>query len=260
MNEGKAQKQVNKNISPALLEEAYAALYIIQDGLISYVNQQFCDLLGYKNSGELIDRPFLDLVHPSDRFLVKLDESGTKSKDFQDSHPVRFLRKSGKSQWMMVKEIFSVYQEGTAIVGCLFDVTRLKNNMEYLDASLRRYETILNDVEVQLGEMDLEGNITFVNDAVCKMWKLPRAELLGKNYEKYVSDETKKRFSEVYRNVFKTRLPVKNIIFEVTDHKGVVRTIEKSISLARDAEGLISGFHMVTRDITERKEAENKLI
>ncbi len=46
----------------------------------------------------------------------------------------------------------------------------------------------------------------------------------------------------------------------MTDHKGVVRTIEKSISLARDAEGLISGFHMVTRDITERKEAENKLI
>ncbi|HOZ61715.1 MAG TPA: sigma 54-interacting transcriptional regulator [Smithellaceae bacterium] len=260
MNEEKAQKQVNKNISPALLEEAYAALYIIQDGLISYVNQQFCDLLGYKNSDELIDRPFLDLVHPSDRFLVKLDESGTKSKDFQDSHPVRFLRKSGKSQWTMVKEIFSVYQEGTAIVGCLFDVTRLKNNMEYLDDSLRRYETILNDVEVQLGEMDLEGNITFVNDAVCKMWKLPRAELLGKNYEKYVSDETKKRFSEVYRNVFKTRLPVKNIVFEVTDHKGVVRTIEKSISLARDAEGSISGFHMVTRDITERKEAENKLI
>ncbi len=167
MNEEKAQKQVNKNISPALLEEAYAALYIIQDGLISYVNQQFCDLLGYKNSDELIDRPFLDLVHPSDRFLVKLDESGTKSKDFQDSHPVRFLRKSGKSQWTMVKEIFSVYQEGTAIVGCLFDVTRLKNNMEYLDASLRRYETILNDVEVQHGRNGFRGQLSLLLMTPC---------------------------------------------------------------------------------------------
>jgi PAS domain S-box-containing protein len=145
-------------------------------------------------------------------------------------------------------------------MGCLINVTPLKNEINFLQDSLQRYQNILNDVDVQLAEMDLDGNITFVNDAVCKMWKLPREVLLGVNYQKYVDGETSKRFYHVYKEVYKTGLPVKNVIFEVTDNDGKRRTIEKSISLARNEEGVISGFHMVTRDITDRKEAENKLI
>ncbi len=38
-----------KTFPPALLDEARAALYVIQDGLIRFVNQQFCDALRYKN-------------------------------------------------------------------------------------------------------------------------------------------------------------------------------------------------------------------
>jgi hypothetical protein len=38
MNQEKAQEQFNKNISPALLVEARAALYVNQDGLIRLVN------------------------------------------------------------------------------------------------------------------------------------------------------------------------------------------------------------------------------
>ena len=38
MNQEKAQEQFSKNISPALLVEAQAALYVNQDGLIRLVN------------------------------------------------------------------------------------------------------------------------------------------------------------------------------------------------------------------------------
>ncbi|HDQ04177.1 MAG TPA: PAS domain S-box protein [Deltaproteobacteria bacterium] len=251
---------MHKILSDNDFDEATAALFVFNGGLIGRVNKSFCDLLGYKNPDELTGKQFLDLIHPDDHGFVQDHIAKLENRNIPDGNILRFNKKSGRVLWTIIQEYFSDGEAGQTKIFCLTDVTFLKNQNDYLQNSLQRYETIFNDVEVQLGEMDLQGNITFVNDAVCKMWKLPREELLGRNYEKYVSEETKKKFDQVYRNVFKTRLPVKNIIFEVTDNEGVVRTIEKSISLARNAQGSISGFHMVTRDITERKEAENKII
>ncbi|HPD56856.1 MAG TPA: sigma 54-interacting transcriptional regulator [Smithellaceae bacterium] len=260
MSQTEVKQRQNESFFHAWLDGSDAGLFVVQNGALVRVNQIFCETLGYKNPEELTNRKFLDVIHADDHAVARqeLDRQG-KGDDAQ-VNALRFLKKSGRPLWMMIKGLSSSYEGKPAFVGCLFNMTSLKNDVDFLRDSLMRYETIFNDVEVQLAEMDLQGNITFVNDAVCKMWKLPREELLGKNYEKYVSDETKKRFTEVYRNVFKTRLPVKNIVFEVKDREGLIRTIEKSISLARDAEGSICGFHIVTRDITQRKEAENKLI
>ncbi len=260
MSQTQAKQRQSESFSHAWLDESVAGLFVVQNGGLVYTNQIFCETLGYKHADELTDRKFLDIIHPDDHALARQELTRQGKSDDAEISALRFLKKSGRPLWMMIKGISSSYEGKPSFVGCLLNLTSLKNDVDFLRDSLMRYETIFNDVDVQLGEMDLQGNITFVNDAVCKMWKLPREELLGKKYEKYVSDETKKRFTEVYRNVFKTRLPVKNIIFEVKDHEGLIRTIEKSISLARDAEGSICGFHMVTRDITQRKEAENKLI
>jgi two-component system, NtrC family, response regulator HydG len=140
------------------------------------------------------------------------------------------------------------------------DITRLKNRIAALEDSLRRYETILNDVDVQLSEMDLDGNITFINDAGLKMWRLPREKLMGMHYRAYVDPDTARRFYQIFKNVYETGIPLKNAVLDITDQDGRRRTIEKSVSLMRDAKGVITGFRMVTREITDRKEAENKLI
>lgn len=137
---------------------------------------------------------------------------------------------------------------------------RWQHRIAALEDSLKRYETILNDVDVQLSEMDLDGNITFINDAGLKMWRLPREELMGLHYRAYVDPETAKRFYKIFRKVYETGIPLKNAVLDITDKDGRRRTIEKSVSLMRDDQGAITGFRMVTREITDRKEAENRLI
>lgn len=139
------------------------------------------------------------------------------------------------------------------------DNTSHERAVELLKDSLKRYETILDDVDVQLSEIDLEGNITFINDAGCRMWKLPRHELMGMNYRHYMKDQDVRQYDKLYKKVYFTGIPIKNIILEVTDREGVMRTIEKSVSLARDASGEIYGFRMVSRDVTEQRAAAKKL-
>ena len=140
------------------------------------------------------------------------------------------------------------------------ETARLRERIVDLEASLQRYETILNEVDVQLSEMDLEGNITFVNDAALKMWRLPREELMGRHYQAYVDAETAKRFYKIFRSMYKTGKPLKNAVFDVTDKDGERRTIEKSVTPMRDATGAITGFRTVSREITDRKRAEEKVI
>jgi two-component system response regulator HydG len=128
-----------------------------------------------------------------------------------------------------------------------------------LQESLQRYETILNDLDVYLGETDLEGNISFVNDAGCRLAELSRRILLGRHYRTFTDPETAERIRQIYEKIYKTGIPVKNIIFELIDKHGRRRTVDQSVSLIRNAEGVITGFRNVSVDITGRKEAENKL-
>jgi PAS domain S-box-containing protein len=81
----------------------------------------------------------------------------------------------------------------------------------------------------------------------------------GRSYRSYVDEETAKIVYEAYHRVFRTGIPGKNIVYEIIRKDGSRRIIEDSVSLIRDAEGIITGFRTVSRDITQRKETEKEL-
>jgi PAS domain S-box-containing protein len=73
--------------------------------------------------------------------------------------------------------------------------------------------------------------------------------------------ESAKIVYQEYNKVFRTGVPGKNIIYEIIrKNDGQRRVIEDSVSLIRNAEGIITGFRTVSRDITERIKKEKQLI
>jgi len=241
----------DSDIEKALIRHAGIGLFILQEGRLGYVNQRFVEILGYTLPEALIGNTFWDLVHPEDRKRLKLTDVQPGS--------FRMLNQTGKPIWVHMKGSKCQYRGRPALTGYLMNVTAWEQCIVSLRESLERYETILNDVDVQLGEMDLDGNLIFINDAGCRIWGLPREDLLGLNYQTYMDQETAQRFYKMYEEVFLTGIPVKNVVLDILDRGGQIRTIEKSVSLIR-TEGTITGFRMVTRDITERRQAENKII
>jgi PAS domain S-box-containing protein len=128
-----------------------------------------------------------------------------------------------------------------------------------LQDSLKKYETIINEVEDGVAEVDLNGNITFTNEAGCRIWGHTREEAIGRNYRSYVNKETAKTVYEAYNKIFRTGIPGKNIVYEIIRKDGSRRIVEDSVSLIRNADGKITGFRTVNRDITDRKETEREL-
>jgi two-component system, NtrC family, response regulator HydG len=123
--------------------------------------------------------------------------------------------------------------------------------------SLKKYETIINDIEDGVGETDLRGNLLFANDAGCRIWGYSREEIVGSNYKSYIDEEGAKFIKEAYNKVYKTSLP-NRFIHEIIRKDGLRRTVEDSVSPIRDADGNICGFRAVQRDVTDRVEAEKK--
>ena len=134
-----------------------------------------------------------------------------------------------------------------------------KPTLEALLESLKNYQSILDEVEDCVGEVDLEGNITATNRAGTKIWGVAKKEdIVGVNFRSYMDQETADFVYRAYNKIFRTGIPDK-IIYNIFQKDGTRVTIEDSAAPIRNPEGRITGFRTVSRDITERKQKEQEL-
>ena len=127
---------------------------------------------------------------------------------------------------------------------------------EALSRNEEKYRTILENIEEAYFEVDLAGNFTFFNDALCGLAGLPRNELLGMSNLRYVNPETAKKMYETFNEVYQTEKPARVKDYEIIRLDGIEKTIALSASLIKDSSGNPTGFRGVARDVTERKLAE----
>jgi diguanylate cyclase (GGDEF)-like protein/PAS domain S-box-containing protein len=139
------------------------------------------------------------------------------------------------------------------------DITKRKQVEEALYRSEERYRTIIEQMEDGYFETDLRGDFTFVNDAECKNLGYTREEVIGKNSDLYADEKTAKALYHLFVEVYKTGIPVKAYDLELTKKDGTKSYVEISVSLIRKSEGELIGFRGIVRDITERKQSEEKI-
>jgi len=138
------------------------------------------------------------------------------------------------------------------------EIIERKHAEKALRGSDEKYRAILETIEEGYFEVDLAGNLTFLNDSLCKILGYPRHKLLGINNRYYTTPETARKmyhdFNQIYRNGKSTR--IKN--YEIIRKDGMKRAIELSSSLMRNDQNQPIGFHGIVRDISERLQAEEE--
>jgi PAS domain S-box-containing protein len=108
-------------------------------------------------------------------------------------------------------------------------------------------------MEEAYSEVDLVGNFTFFNKALCQHLGYSREELMGMNYNVYTLPENIKRVFQAYNQVYKTGKPIKLFAIEEIRKDGRHMVAEISVSPMKDETGKIIGFREVSRNITERR-------
>ena len=144
-------------------------------------------------------------------------------------------------------------------MGVVRDITQRKKAEAALRQSEERYRTILEIMDEAYFELDLTGNYTYVNDALCRIMGYARAELLGMNNRAYTSAETAKQAYRNFAEILRTGVAQTMVDYEVIRKDGTRITVEFSASIMRGLSGEVVGFKGVGRDVTERIKAEKAL-
>ncbi|MCU0597103.1 MAG: PAS domain S-box protein, partial [Desulfobacterota bacterium] len=119
-----------------------------------------------------------------------------------------------------------------------------------------KYRNILESIEDGYFEVDLQGNLIFFNEGLCRITGYPSEELHGMNNRDYMSEETSGKVFETFNQVFRTGEAAKVLGWELIRKDSEKRYVETSISLVRNPRGEPAGFRGIARDITGVKRLE----
>ena len=138
----------------------------------------------------------------------------------------------------------------------MFNKSRLADNA--LRASEEKYRTIVEGLEEGYFEIDLDQNLTFFNDPLCKILGYSPDELSGRNARAFTSQATIRKMDQIYAELKETGEPIRVTDYDATGKAGNRIALELTASLLRDSNGSPVGFRGVLRDVSERKEAEEQ--
>ena len=153
------------------------------------------------------------------------------------------------------------------LVLCLFlifgsHVQYTVNKRKAADDALResedKYRTILESIEEGCFETDIDGNLTFFSNPILKILGYSRDELLGVNTGKYISPDTASKMSRITERLKETGKPENVTDYGVIRKDGTIVSLEMSVSLLKDQNGLPVGYRGVLRDVSERKQTEEE--
>jgi two-component system cell cycle sensor histidine kinase/response regulator CckA len=154
---------------------------------------------------------------------------------------------------LLVLCLFAIF---TSHYQYIFNKSRLAH--EALRESELKYRTIVENVEEGCFETDLERNLTFFNDPLCKMLGYRPEEMLGKNTRQFTSAETGRKMDQIYDQILGTGEPIRGTGYDAVGKDGQSIALELAASLIRNTKGDAVGFRGVLRDVSERRDAETQ--
>jgi PAS domain S-box-containing protein len=227
-----------------------------EEGLV-YVNDAFVSMFGYDSRKEVLqikpEQFYADQKHRW-QLIEKLKRNGQLKNE-----EVLLKRKDGSTFYALENSTINKEGDHVFIDAVVNDINDRKMAEEALRDSEEKYRTILDNIEDGYFETDLKGNFTFINPAVERILGYSAEKLLGMNNREYMDEKNAQKVYETFKKVYETGDPKKGFDWKLITKNGDRIFVEASFNLRKDAEGEPIGFRGIVRDITNRKEKEDKI-
>lgn len=240
----------------SLVETAQDVIYTLSpDGILTSINSAFDSVTGWKRS-EWIGQHFSSLVYPDDLPLAytvfQRSLQGFKNTNYE----VRIRSKSGE---LITGEFVSTPQvkekKIVGILGIARNITERKKAEEAVRESEKRYRQVVENATDVIFSTDQRGNFTYANAAALKTVEYSLDELRRLNYLDLILPEHRKRVSRTYYRQYIERRMTLYVEFPFKTKVGEVKWFAQNSNIMIE-EGRIVGFHIIARDITDRKRSE----
>jgi PAS domain S-box-containing protein len=228
------------------------------DAKILDVNESAAESLGYKKKS-IIGKEILEFVIPEQREAVAQQLALELKGEYTPPLEIDIITKNGTRTLLFTKGHATLFEKGE-MTGMLFsavDITERKQSEEALKQSEERFRGFIetsNDLVFQLNRI---GRIDYVSPRVTELYGYETTELIGKHLR---TTTPVKEVSKVLKAIKKilTGKALEN--FEINQKDKVGRIIPMEVNAVPIyKEGKIVGIQGVMRNITARKQAEEKL-
>lgn len=135
---------------------------------------------------------------------------------------------------------------------------QLAEAIETLRKSEEKYREIVENISDVVHTSDYKGYFTYINPACKKLTGYTQNEIIGKHISELVAPEWRDRVAEFYLDQFKNKIDETLFSFPILTKSRELKWVEQTVMQLREG-NRITGHKSIMRDITERKEAEQKL-
>ncbi len=210
--------------------------------------------------GNYVYVPDVDVL-PPEAEKDKLEFKTEKTKSFLSIPMIKDDKVIGLYGFKAVKEKRTLSEQQIDLLKVVADLITgalvKYESEEALKESEERYREILATMEEGYYEADLAGNITYCNEAACRLFGYEPGELIGMSYKQLYRDHD--LAYKTFNRVFMTGKPERGLILQMYRRDGTLGYGELSITLIRDKEGYLTGFKGIGKDVTERIQYEQRL-
>ncbi len=141
------QKKIEENLRETkgryriFLDASRLGIFVIQAGIIQYVNDMFKKIVE-RSEEELLDQSFFNLVAPEDRNrVIDLEMRREKGENVPDKYEMKIITRKGKKCWVEMHCCRVLIDGKATILGNMIDITN-KKYIESQKFELQKMESI----------------------------------------------------------------------------------------------------------------------
>jgi PAS domain S-box-containing protein len=227
------------------------------DGFFKNLNPSFEKTLGF-TTNELMAKPYIEFIHPEDRPATVVEKDRLEEGKVTFSFENRYLCKDGSFKWLLWNAVSVPEQE--AIYAVARDITERKRAEEALRDSRKQLRLLVDSVkDYAILMLDPSGQVTSWNQGAERIKGYRPDEIIGRHFSCFYPSE------DVQSGKPERELRIAAAEGRYEEEGWRMRKdgsrfwAEVIITALSDGAGKLRGFSKISRDITERRRAEELL-
>ncbi len=226
---------------------------------IEKANPKLCKMFGYER-GDLINKDFEVLLHPDYHIKYRKQTEMLLNGEIGSYKEERkYIHKNGKIIWGNVGVSLIKDKENNPLyfIAILEDITKRKKTHQSLIDSEKKYKYLIENQAEGVGISNLNEVIVYTNPAADKIFGVEEGQLIGKTLNSYLDKDQIEFIKKQTLNRKQKQTNTYELYVTRPDKQKKCILITATPEI--DIDGNVTGTLAIFRDITERKEAEQKL-
>ncbi|MFC2084202.1 PAS domain S-box protein [Bacteroidota bacterium] len=251
----------NERMMRNIIENSDEVFYIHNTNhVLSYVSPRCKDIFGYTSDEMKVKWTTFSTDNPINERGFELTEKAIKTGEKQESYILEINCKNSEKKFVEINESPVKDEKGNVVLltGALRDITEKKNLDDALRESEEKYRTLTEMAQDSIYMIDKKGNIQFINKFGSELLGVSQKNIIGTSLDRWFPEETATYQKRDLKTVLDTGKSLHRENRRYVNNKEIWE--DTRLVPVKDKSGKIKSVMGLSRDITDRKRTEDKII